>query len=94
MVLKEVRNIEKVEITTIEVERVLHSFYCDECNKHLGTSEEYDDGWYQDFGQFKLNCYIDGWYSVKKCLCENCKPKFIDDFKTILKNVGFTRERE
>lgn len=37
----------------VEVERFSHDFYCDECEKYLGRSEEYDDGFYKVIGEFE-----------------------------------------
>lgn len=69
-----------------------HSFYCDKCNKYLGTSEEYDDGWYQKFGEFSLAFYVeDEWYEIYKCLCDYCKDEFVDNLKSVLKNIGFEK---
>lgn len=73
-------------LTSIE-----HSFYCDECGKHIGTSTEHDDGWYQDFGKFEVKMYIDGWYYLKKCLCDKCRYEFSEKLKTNLYNLGFKR---
>ena len=83
---------EKTIKEMVQVEKARHEFYCDECNKYLGTSEEYDDGWYKDIGQFELKIYIDGWYYVDKCLCDDCKKSFIENLKVTLKNIGFEKE--
>lgn len=31
---------------------IIHEFYCDKCNKYLGESVEYDDGWFDEIGYF------------------------------------------
>ena len=49
---------EKAKEIIREIKTYEHSFYCDECNKYLGTSQEYDDGWYEDIGEFELKFYI------------------------------------
>lgn len=71
-----------------------HTFYCDECGKELGTSEEYDDGYYDEYGSFELsfNLEDDGWYRVKKCLCEECKEKYLANLIDTLKKYGFEKE--
>ena len=81
---------EKVEIEVIETEEVTHHFYCDDCGDYLGSSAEYDDGWYQELGEFELNIYMPrGWYRLNKCLCNDCKDKFLDKFYVSLEAIGF-----
>ena len=82
---------EKVKETIRKVEIHEHSFYCDECGEHIGTSEEYDDGWYETYGNFELKFYVDGWYYIKKCLCETCRKNFINNVKAYLTDMGFKR---
>lgn len=83
---------EKTEKIIKKIESAKHSFYCDECNEYLGTSEEYDNGWYQEIGEFELGFYIDNWYRIKKCLCDNCRKSFINNLKVNLINIGFEKE--
>jgi hypothetical protein len=83
---------EKTIKEIVQVERASHEFYCDECNKYLGTSEEYEDGWYQELGKFEQKIYIDKWYRFKKCLCDNCQKSFIENLKVVLKNIGFEKD--
>lgn len=85
---------EKTNCTTKEIENYEHSFYCDECGEYLGTSEEYDDGWYECLGEFELSFYIDGWYRVEKCLCEDCAQKFLSNLKNHLEDMGFKRDQK
>ena len=85
---------EKTKITTRQIEDIEHSFYCDECNKYLGTSKECDDGWYKEFGEFELNLYINTWYHIKKCLCNDCRNKFLTNLKTVLIDMGFKNNDE
>ena len=82
---------EKVKETIKKVKQYEHSFYCDDCGKYLGTSQEYDDGWYEEFGEFELKFHIDGWYRINKCLCDDCRKKFIENLKVALKNLGFNK---
>lgn len=50
-----------------KVEGVIHHFYCDDCNKHLGDSTEFEDGYYAKHGEFEMRIYFpDGWHKVKK----------------------------
>ena len=82
---------EKTKEIVREIKKYEHSFYCDECGKHLGTSIEYDDGWYQDFGEFEIKIYINGWYHIKKCLCDKCRYEFVEKLKTDLYKLGFKK---
>ena len=82
---------EKVEYIERTVKDAKHSFYCDECNKYLGTTEEYDDGWYDTLGNLELSFYIDAPYKVKKCLCHDCTNNFLSNLKDSLKAIGFKK---
>lgn len=74
-----------------EIKTYEHSFYCDECGKYLGTSQEYDDGWYKDIGEFEMKFYIDEWYTVRKHLCDECRKNFMEDLKANLINMKFEK---
>ena len=85
---------EKIETTIQEIGNYKHHFYCDECNKYLGTTEEYDDGYYDELGELELKFYLlDGWYKVKKCFCEECKKKYLSRFQIILNELGFEKDK-
>ena len=85
---------EKIETTIQEIENYKHHFYCDECNKYLGTTEEYDDCYYDELGELELKFYLpDGWYKVKKCFCEECKEKYLSRFQIILNELGFEKDK-
>ena len=85
---------EKIETTIREIENYEHQFYCDECNKYLGTTEEYDDGYYAKLGELCLKIYLpDGWYKVKKCFCEECKEKYLSRLQIILNELGFEKDK-
>ncbi len=75
--------------TIMEVKNTCHEFYCDECNEYLGTSYEYEDGWYPKLGEFDLNLNVFGWMHMKKCLCEKCRDKIIDNVRQKLFAIGF-----
>ena len=79
---------------TITIERYKHSFYCDECGKHLGTSEENDEAWYRVFGDFRASFYIDtsSRCSIKKHLCDECREKFVAKIISTLVSIGFEEE--
>ena len=77
-----------------KIERVErgHDFYCDECGKYLGSSEEYDDGYYHEIGNFELKLYTDKWLVLKKHYCNECRRKFLNKLNLILKELGFGEE--
>ena len=83
---------EKILKTTKYVEDNKHEFYCDKCGKYLGASHEYDDGWYERIGEFELKFYVDDWYRIKKCLCDDCRERFINNVKWNLTNMGFEKD--
>ena len=75
-----------------EIEDTIHEFYCDECNEFLGKSTEYDDGYYDEFGEYEIKFFLDStksWYYLRKHLCKQCKR--IIDLKVVseLKKLGF-----
>lgn len=73
--------------------RNIHKFVCDYCGTHLGESIEYDDGWYQTFGDFELEWYTPaGWYCKKACVCEKCKQKLLSEIYDNLEQMGFYKE--
>lgn len=83
---------EKTREVIKSLKNIEHSFYCDECGKHLGTVTECDDGWYQELGELELKIYIDGWYRLKKCLCDDCRYRILENLKTDLCVMGFKKE--
>lgn len=83
---------EKIRKITKKVEENIHEFYCDNCKEYLGSSYEYDDGWYPLIGKFELKLHVDDWYCIKKCLCDDCAKKFMEEMKLTLANMGFERD--
>lgn len=70
-----------------------HNFYCDSCNKYLGSSEELNDGYYNELGRFSLRFCVDQkWYEAKRCFCDKCKTNFLNMVKENLKNIGFKED--
>lgn len=75
---------EKIETT--------HQFYCDNCNKYLGKTKEYDDGYYPELGKFELKFYLpSGWYKINKYFCDECKEKFLKKVENTLVDLGFEK---
>ena len=83
---------EKTMDTEQFILRTHHMFYCDECGKYLGESQEYDDGWYDSIGEFETSYYLNGWYRMQKCLCDNCKKEIISKITSALQDLGFIKE--
>lgn len=83
---------EKTKETIREVKDTEHFFYCDECGKYLGSSKEYDDGWYQKLGEFEEKFYVGNhWYQIEKCFCDDCRKSFIENIEVALKKLGFKK---
>lgn len=82
-------------ITSKEVASVLkiHHFYCDMCGKHLGTTREYDDGYYATIGDYDLEFNVNSeWYRLHYNLCVECRAKKRQDIIDTLLSVGFVKE--
>ena len=73
---------------------VAHEFHCDDCGAYLGASEEYDDGWYKQIGNFNLRYYTSqDWYVLNKHLCDTCKEKLLSKLCATLEDMGFKSEQ-
>ena len=84
---------EKLEERKIETIEKIHQFYCDECGKYLGESEEYSDGYYEEIESFELKFYLpDGWYEKKNILCAECSKNFLDSIRKTFIEKGFCKE--
>lgn len=81
---------EKIEKKCIEIK---HNFFCDNCEEYLGSTVEYEDGYYPELGEFNLSFNLpDGWYKAKGHFCNKCKEEFIESLKTKLVNMGFQKD--
>lgn len=84
---------EIIKHKTIEKEEIKHEFYCDECNKFLGQSTEYDDGFYIRYGAIEHRIYARGnYYVLKMHLCDECHKKKMNKVFETLEKVGYTKE--
>ena len=77
---------EKLEVKAYTGKETMHHFYCDDCNKYLGKTGEYDDGWCPEFGEFSVKF---GEYHIRKHLCDDCKEKFSERLEDALIELGF-----
>ena len=80
-----------------EIEDTIHEFYCDECGELLGKSTEYDDGYYESFGEYEIKFFLDStksWYYLRKCLCKKCKKVVDLTLVNELKKLGFTTNNQ
>ena len=86
----------------MEVEKIIevtktkkrHDFYCDNCKKYIGFSFEYDDGYYEKYGELEKNLYINNeWYKFKAILCNDCKIGFYNRLIQELEEIGFEKEK-
>lgn len=68
------------------------TYICDGCGKELDTVQEYDDGYIPESEYaFDTKYYFNKkWFYFNKCLCPECKAKFIADVETILEQLGFS----
>ena len=81
---------EKIETIAYTKEKRTHHFYCDDCNKYLGKTEEYDDGWYPELGEIELAFHFFGdRYKVNKCFCDECRENYSNKIKDALVGLGF-----
>lgn len=83
------------KITSKEVKSILntHNFYCDMCEKHLGSTEEYDDGYYATIGDYDLKFNVNSeWYSLHFNLCVECRAKKRQEIIDTLLSMGFIKE--
>ena len=84
---------EQIKTIKIEKEQIKHQIYCDYCKKFIGSSIEYDDGYYEKLGEVEEKVYIyNDWYKLNKTLCEDCKNKFYHNLIKKLIEIGFERE--
>lgn len=73
---------------------LVYEFYCDVCGEKIGESKEYSDGYIAELGEFEYSFNINGWYKIKKCLCDNCKEIYINKIVSTLKELGFEKDED
>ena len=63
---------EIIETKIAQYQYNIHKITCDKCGKHIYDSEEYDDGYYDDPGEYEQAIYIEGNdYKLSMQLCED-----------------------
>lgn len=80
-------------IKTERSDRKIHTFFCDGCGKELGSSVEYDDGYYENYGEYEQKFYINGWYTIRANYCEECAKKKNQEIVSALEAIGFFKEK-
>lgn len=81
---------EKVKEYEVRKQSRVHEFYCDNCGKYLGGSEEYEDGYYKTPFNYEYRVLLNSkWYKNKRTLCDYCKLKFEEKYIETLKKLGF-----
>ena len=85
---------EIIETKIAQYQYNIHKITCDICGKHIYDSEEYDDGYYDDPGEYEQAIYIEGNdYKLSMQLCEDCKRKTTKSLIDMLKDFGFRQEQ-
>ncbi len=82
---------EKIKKLEVITERIEHHFWCDECGEYMGVTEEYDDGYYPEIGEFEVAFNLKGWYECKRNLCTSCEKKFTNKIRDALLDLGFSK---
>lgn len=83
------------KVISKEVKSILniHNFYCDMCGKHLGCTEEYDDGYYATIDDYDLKFNVNSeWYRLHCNLCIECRAKMREGIIDSLLSMGFVKE--
>lgn len=73
---------------------LVYEFYCDVCGEKIGESEECSDGYIAELGEFEYSVNVNGWYKIKKCLCDNCKEIYTNKIICALKELGFEKDED
>lgn len=85
---------EKVINEEVVTQQITHEFYCDKCGKLIGSSKEWDDGYYEELGLYNqsINVTNDGWYKFSGHYCIDCKTAKKVEFMKLLFDFGFEKE--
>ena len=82
---------EKIRREDYKLTRTIHEFYCDDCKSKIGESLEYDDGYYNQMGEYKQSICLGSsvWYKLHLCLCDQCSTLRTQNIISTLKELGF-----
>lgn len=69
-----------------------HEFYCDKCNKLIGSTFEHENGYYEKLGAVNIQFELHMRYKFNKTLCEYCYKQLIWKLDDTFLNLGFIRE--
>ena len=83
--------------TKIVRTRTIHKYICDKCNKVIGSSMEYEDGYIpvpDGVNGISVSfCFDKQWYKYKsKIYCNDCIESAKEDFIKQIKEIGFVEE--
>jgi hypothetical protein len=81
---------DKIETKEIKVEKVYHNFYCDHCEKFLGTRIEADDGYYiePDGRDVRMTMPFDRSKEFVALLCDDCIKEFRDKLDSTIISIA------
>lgn len=83
---------EHVEHRTGTKTFTIHKFYCDNCGEFVGSSAEFDDGYYEEFGNVEYKFLLSSeCYRLNKTLCASCENKVWTKIAGALIEVGFEK---
>ena len=84
---------DKINVEKVNIIRTTHTFECDMCGKPLGTTLEWEDGYYAELGRYEKGYCVDGkWYRLKKNLCDECAELLTSKIVAAFKELGFEKE--
>lgn len=87
--------VKESEEKIIKVRRT-YSYYCDDCNVHIGDVVEYDDGYVPEpSGRVNLRWRVNNTeYSLDRFLCPECSNKLYIKLDRLLKDFGFESDKD
>ena len=75
---------EEINEYETKITEKVHEFYCDDCEKFLMTSKEYDDGWYETPKKFRIQ-HVE----LKGHYCEKCGEERVNKVVDYARSMGF-----
>ena len=75
----------------------VHDFYCDRCGRHMLTSVEYEDGYYDTPLMVDLSlvmnapktpsCQVTKRFTRSYCICDRCIPEYISSMESSITTI-------